>query len=389
MQPARVRQRQGLPNLVQVSRGADLDSLPVDHEQLVAPVSIHVGGGHAHRALRELRPVARHLQDGALVRAEATVAVPVDLYLVAAGEDHLLPAVAVEIGQLHLHGVMGGQPERRLYREAAAAAAVDERVGVVLEARAVVGHHQLQLAVAVQVLAGYGQGGDPGDGEPFGGVLEHAWPGLQIDVQRARRAGIVMVHPSRWQDQVQQPVAGQVDGGHVVGAGGGQLGTRAGQTVRAAPVDVAIELRGDPVLGVDHDQVEEPIAVQVRGMTHPAAVVGQLAPAPLRAGSRRLGVDPGGAAFVVAVGVGKYQVDVAVAVHVGAVDPLDGAGAGHVEVVAAVVELALPERGESAVPPAPVRLRHRGQGMRRASPREPERGFEPLTCSLRVNRSAN
>ena len=284
------------------------------------------------------------------------------------------------------------------------------------EAGAVVGHHQLQFTVAVDIVAHHRQCSDTGNRELCGGILEDSRADLPVHVQRARFAGIVMVHPGRRHDEIEQAVAGQVGGGDVVGPGGGEYGTLAGQAAGTAPVDVGVQFRGDPVLGVDHDEVEESVAVHVGGMAHPSAVVGQLPPAPLAAAGRRLGMDPGRAALVVAVGVGEYQVDVAIAVGVGAMDPLHGTGSGRIQVVAAVVELAAPEYVESAVLPAlfgavygfhgitPVTLAPRrvpaarlrefagvrfvpgGWGM---TAEEPERGFEPLTCSLRVNRSAN
>ena len=209
VQPTAVRQRQRLPHPVERGGRPDLHAVAGHHEQLVAPVAIDVGGGHTHRALREQRPVALDRQDRAVAGREAPAAVPVDLHLVAAREDHLLGAVAVQVGQLHLHRVVSGQPQRGVHGEAGAAPAIDEGVGVVLEPGAVVGHHQLRLAVAVQVLAPHRERGESGDPESLGGVLEHARAGLQKDVQRPRLSGVVVVHPRRRDDQVEQAVAGQ------------------------------------------------------------------------------------------------------------------------------------------------------------------------------------
>ena len=351
-QPTAVRQRQRLPHVVERAGRPDLHALASHDQQLVAAVAIDVGTCHPHRTLREQRPVAFDRQDRPVVRGEAPAAVPVDLHLVAAGEDHLPGAVAVQIGQLHLHRVVGRQAQRAIHRESDALPAVDEGVGVVLEPLAVVGHHQLQLAVAVQVRAGDGERGDAGDAEPLAGVLEHARAGLQKDVQGSRLAGVVVVHPRRRDDQVGQSVAGQVGCGEVVGSGGGQIDALAGQAAGAAPVEVGRKLRGDAVLGVDDHQVQVAVAVDVDRPAHPAAVVGELPPAPSLAWSMRLRVDPGRPALVVAVRIGEHQVDVPVAVRVRTMNPLDGPGGGHVEVVAAVVELAFAKGIESAMNPA-------------------------------------
>ena len=166
--------------------------------------------------------------------------------------------------------------------------------------------------------------------------------------------------------------------------------TRSPVRPRAAPVDVGVQLGSDAVLGVDDDQVQVSVAVEVDGAAHPAAVVGELTPAPLPTGSTWLAVDPGRPALVVAVRIGEHQVDVAVAVRVGAVDPLDGAGRGHVEVVAAVVELASPEGVEASMDPPGRVVSHCSSvsGRCRSMPTEPSTGTptvdqRPLTRLLR------
>ena len=88
------------------------------------------------------------------------------------------------------------------------------------EAGPIIGYHQFQLTIAVDVLARHGQGAGSGNGELRRGILEYARRGLHVHVQGARFAGVVMVHPGGRHDQIQQAVAGQVGGGDIVGAGG-------------------------------------------------------------------------------------------------------------------------------------------------------------------------
>ena len=126
MQPGTVGKQQELPYLVESVRGSDLHAVLGRDEQFVTAIPIHVGRRHPAGALGEHRPRAVDRQHRTCVRSDTSAAVPEDPHLVAAGEDHLPHAVSVQVGQRHLHGVVGRQPQRRVHGEPVAAPPIEE-----------------------------------------------------------------------------------------------------------------------------------------------------------------------------------------------------------------------------------------------------------------------
>ena len=298
----------------------------------------------------ELAAEPLRLDHQAVVRAEPALVVPVDQHRVVAAEQDLRPAVAVEVGQEHLGRGVGREPLRRRV-ETVLRAPVEVGVDPVLELVPVVGHHQVDVTVAVQVGRSHRPRADAGQPVLPTHVLEAPVRALQVDVQRQRAAGVVVVDPRGRKDQVQAPVAVHVDGGHVVRADRRQVGPLAGESAGSAPVDVAEQLARHAVGRVDDDQVLVAVAVEVDDATHVSAVRRQLAPLPVRTVAGAGLVDPRRAALVVALRVRQHDVHVAVVVDVGAVDGLDDPLRVDVQVAAAVLDAAGGERLEPPVHP--------------------------------------
>ena len=115
------------------------------------------------------------------------------------------------------------------------------------------------------------------------------------------------------------------------------------EAVRAAEVDVGgCEGRHHVVVAGHHD-VPRAVAVEVRHGAAEGALAGERGETRARRGV----VDVAGGRFMVLLAVGEREVEEAVAVHVEAVDALQDAGAGDIEVLAGVAERAAPERLEA------------------------------------------
>jgi len=95
---------------------------------------------------------------------------------------------------------MGWQPERSVGIETVLRAPVHERVYIVLEFLAIIGHHQFGATVAVEIFASDAEGGDAC--EPVArrhlckAVLFH----LLIDLDEPSLARIVVIYPGRGKD---------------------------------------------------------------------------------------------------------------------------------------------------------------------------------------------
>ena len=161
-----------------------------------------------------------------------TTPVPVNVDAVAAREDYLLETIAVEVAEDYLQGKMGGQPEGIAGIEAVLRAPVHERVCIVLEFLAIVGHHQFGTAVAVEIFAGDAEGGDALEPVALRHLCKAASFHLLIDLDEPSLARIVVIYPGRGKDQIQPPATAQIHSCHIVGPRGGQLGARPGESLR-------------------------------------------------------------------------------------------------------------------------------------------------------------
>ena len=83
--------------------------------------------------------------------AEAAVAIPKNVNLVAAGEDDLLASIGVEVTEHDLQCIVRRQPQRWRF-EAAFLANINIRIGVVLETSSIICNNEIRPAVAGHVF---------------------------------------------------------------------------------------------------------------------------------------------------------------------------------------------------------------------------------------------
>ena len=110
--------------------------------------------------------------------------IPVDPHLIAAGKNDFLPAIAVQVGQQHLHSIVTGQTHRLFTAKTAFSAPVDERVGVVFKPVPVVGHYQIGVTISRQVSTAERSSCNADQPESLCGILEMPWPLLNKHLNR-------------------------------------------------------------------------------------------------------------------------------------------------------------------------------------------------------------
>jgi len=141
-------------------------------------------------------------------------------------------------------------------------------------------------------------------------------------------------------------VSVKVSGCHRLALGHGQLLLSPfAHAIGRAIVDSGVEVGPDAVVAHTQNQVVEAVVVEVGDGAGPCAFGRQFGAV---GGAEGVIVDVGRRAFLVVLAVAEYQVQVAVSVEVVLVDALQHAGAGNVEVLACVAELALSKVFEAA-----------------------------------------
>ena len=145
-----------------------------------------------------------------------------------------------------------------------------------------------------------------------------------------------MIQPRGRENEIELSVPVEIGGHDLISTGRWKLRAFAGQSIGSSPIDIGVELGGHTVCAIYYDQIGKSITVYVKNAAHIAAVIRQRLTIPPAVGILR--VDGGRTAFIVAMRVREYEIDMSVTVHIKAMNDLDLTTGVDIEIVSAVVE---------------------------------------------------